>query len=469
MMKRTFSVLLPVTVLLSACGGGGGTGNSASSTVTGTAAYGKPMAGALVVATDAQTGQQCGQATTFADGTFSLNTSDCHPGDALLFSVSGGTPNGSPLDAIALPANGQLVSGTVNITPLTTLDLMTALAMTNLTITSISGGPHSQPSLQAISNPNFPGTYRIAEQTINDDLNSVLSKYGINGAIFHSVTQIFVANGTGIDGFFDAYPLSASGPGFIELGNAGNYLLQLTFPTNSGQTYTLSGSATATQSGSGTSTSGSSSGSGSTSNQTDATSCFNPHFLQNGNTINLSYDSTDSQGNTSTLTEMHSISGPVNWNGQSAWLDQYTGNASTTDYLIDHNNQSGIYSINFNGNTTNYSPYYNFIDFSTKSGQSYTYTTSYTSNGISAPIAQTVTTLFNGMKVVQVPAGNFNVCEFTENYAYQNTALSGANYQIVEDIAVGSGVDVQSVTTSSQGTTTLKLVSGNINGTAISP
>ena len=148
MMKRTIVALLSATVLLAACGGGGGSGNSvsttsgntASSTVTGTAAYGKPLAGAQVVAIDAQTGQQCAQATTLADGTFSLNTSACHQGDTLLFSVSGGTPNGSPLDAIAIPANGQLVSGMVNITPLTTLNLMTALAMTNLTITSISGG-----------------------------------------------------------------------------------------------------------------------------------------------------------------------------------------------------------------------------------------------------------------------------------------------------------------------------------------
>lgn len=483
MMKRTIVALLTATVLLAACGGGGGSGNSvsttsgntASSTVTGTAAYGKPLAGAQVVAIDAQTGQQCAQATTLADGTFSLNTSGCHQGDTLLFSVSGGTPNGSPLDAIAIPANGQLVSGTVNITPLTTLNLMTALAMTNLTITSISGGQLTQPSLQAMSNPNFSGTYRMAEQTINDDLNSVLSKYGINGATFHSVTQVFLANGTGIDGFFDAYPLSVSAPNSIALGNAGAYLLQLTFPTNSGEAYTLSGSATTANSGSGSPTSSNSSGSGgSTSSPTDATSCFNPHFLQNGNTINLVYDSTDTQGNTSTLTEAHRISGPFNSNGESFWQDQETEsgsiNASTTNNLIDQNNQSGIYSVSVNGHTTNYSPYYNFIDFTTLSGQSYTYNASYTSDGYSVPtMDQTVTTLFNGIKVVQVPAGNFKVCEFTENHSYQNAALSSENFRLVEDIAVGSGVNVQSTTTTTQGTTTMKLASGNINGTAISP
>ncbi len=472
MQIRTFTAFLSAVTVLTACGGGS-SGAPASSMVTGTAAYGKPMAGALVVATDAQTGQQCGQATTLANGTFSLSTSGCHPGDTLLFSVSGGTPNGSPLDAIAIPSDGQVVSGTVNITPLTTFNFLTALAMTNLTITSLSDGLPNQASLQAISNPNFSGTYRFAVQTINDDLISVLRQYGINGATFHSVTQTFVADGTGIDGFFDAYPLSVSGLNSLVLGNAAAPLLQLTFPTGGGKSYTLGGSAATTPSTSGTSGSGNSSGSGSTSNQTDATSCFNAHYLENGNTINLVYISTDTQGNTSTITETHSISGPISSNGQPAWRDQETengnNNVSSTNYLLDHNNQSGIYSATIGSYTTTYSPSIDFIDFTTKAGQSYTYNLSYTSNGNVFPMTQTVTTTFNGIKNVQTPAGNFNVCEFTQNYAYQNSALSGENYQVTQDIAVGSGVAVQTVTTTSQGTTTQKLISGNINGTAVNP
>lgn len=240
-----------------------------------------------------------------------------------------------------------------------------------------------------------------------------------------------------------------------------------------------SGAATNTQSSSSgasgiSNSNGSGSSSGQTSSgQTDATSCFNSKYLQNGNTINLIYGSTDSQGNSSTITEAHSISGPTNFNGQSAWQDQETEsgsiNASTTNYLIDKNNQSGIYSAVMGSYTTTYSPYNGFIDFTTKMGQSYTYNVSFSSNGNAVPMTQTVTTTFDGMKSVQVPAGNFNVCEFTANYVYQNTALTAENYQVVQNIAVGSGVNVMTVTTSNQGITTSKLVSGSINGTAISP
>lgn len=80
-----------------------------------------------------------------------------------------------------------------------------------------------------------------------------------------------------------------------------------------------------------------------------------------------------------------------------------------------------------------------------------------------------VMTTFDGIKSITVPAGNFSVCEFTENFSYQNPSLSAAGYKVVNDLAVGSGVNVQSVTTTSQGTTTLKLVSASINGTSINP
>lgn len=462
---------------LAACGGGGGGQAPAatSTTVTGTAAYGKPLAGMQVVAIDTKTGQTCGKTTTRADGTYTLSTGTCGQDDTLLFEVVGGTPNGSPLESMSVPNPGQTVSGTVNITPLTTFYLYTALALANISfdITTTSQSAPPPGVLQAMSSTSFSTTYEMAVSKIENSLTQVLSQYGINGATFDSVTQTFVTNGTGIDGFFDAYPLTVPNTNSIALGNLGNYLLQLQIPTTKGETYTLSGTATTTQGSSSTSGTSNSNGSGSSSGQTNATSCFNSKYLQNGNTINLVYGSTDSQGNSSTITETHSISGPTNFNGQSAWQDQETesgiNSASTTNYLIDQNNQSGIYSAVMGGYTTTYSPYNGFIDFTTKLGQSYEYNLSYTSNGNAVPMAQTVTTTFNGMKSVQVPAGNFNVCEFTANYAYQNSALSAENYQVVLDIAVGSGFNVQTETTSSQGTTTLKLISGSINGTAISP
>lgn len=183
-----------LSIALAACGGGGGgTVSTASqaSTVTGTVAYGKPMPGAQVVAIDTKTGQTCGQTTTRADGTYTLTTGTCGTGDTLLFELVGGAPNGSPLESMAVPNPGQTVSGTVNITPLTTFYLYTALAKISLVIntTSQSGPPPAV--LQSISSPNFSTTYEMAVSQIGDDLSKVLSLYGINGATFDSVTNVF--------------------------------------------------------------------------------------------------------------------------------------------------------------------------------------------------------------------------------------------------------------------------------------
>lgn len=469
-------VVSTLAFTLAACGGGGGDGTSTaakSTAVTGTAAFGKPLAGVQVVAIDTKTGQTCGQTTTQADGTYKLSTGTCGQGDTLLFEVVGGTPNGSPLESMSIPNPGQTVSGTINITPLTTFYLYTALASISLDITTTSQSAPPPDVLQAMSSSGFSTTYQMAVSKIDNSLTQVLSKYGINGATFDSVTQPFVANGTGIDSFFDDYPLTVPNAESIALGSSGNYLLQLGFPTTSGTTYTLSGTAVTSPSGGAASGTGTSSSSSGASGQNDATSCFNPHYLQNGNTIDLIYSTTDSQGNNSTLTENHSITGPVTWNGQSAWRDDETGGAgngsTTTNYLVNHDNQTGIYSIALGSYTTNYSPYYNFIDYTTRDGQTYTYNIAYTSDGNPVPLTQTVTTTFNGLKAVQVPAGNFNVCEFTSDYSYDNSALSAENYQIVQDIAAGSGVAVRTATTTVQGTTTQSLMSATINGIAITP
>ncbi|MHB1670109.1 hypothetical protein [Thiomonas sp.] len=161
-----------VTALLTGCGGGGSVASTTpvSSSASGTAAYGKPIAGGQILAIDS-TGKQCGSATTNADGTYAINL-DCVPGP-VLFTVSSGAPNGIPLDSLAIPASGQGVSGTVNITPLTTLILYDALASLKLNLASnaqvIALGP------QSFSASSFATTDQQATQTVLQALATTLS------------------------------------------------------------------------------------------------------------------------------------------------------------------------------------------------------------------------------------------------------------------------------------------------------
>lgn len=247
-----------VTALLAGCGGGGGSSVASvtpvSSSASGTAAYGKPIAGGQILAIDS-TGQQCGSATTNADGTYAIHL-DCVPGP-VLFTVSSGAPNGIPLDSLAIPASGQGVSGTVNITPLTTLILYDALASLKLNLASnaqvIALGP------QSFSASSFATTDQQATQTVLQALATTLIPYGITPLSFNPVTQAFQANGTGIDKFFDDYPESAPSPNTVALGTTGAFLAEVGFPSAPGGNPVFGGSAFAASTGSG---SGAGSGSG---------------------------------------------------------------------------------------------------------------------------------------------------------------------------------------------------------------
>jgi 6-phosphogluconolactonase (cycloisomerase 2 family) len=224
---------------LTACGGGGNsTGSSAGSAwVSGTAAYGRPVAGQTVSALDF-TGRICATATTAADGTFTMYTSSCAAG-AVAFYVSGYlTPGNAPLDAIALPPPGTtVVNGIVNIDPLTTL-----IAYDAAGLVAAASPPSNNDQVLAL----LPGVTAAQYQQAKTDvliaplLQALQTGYGITTTGFDPVTSPFVANGQGVDGFFDAYALSAT-PTAVQLiapSSVGAFV-QVTLPTAAGHPSTV--------------------------------------------------------------------------------------------------------------------------------------------------------------------------------------------------------------------------------------
>lgn len=238
---KTFSLLvgLSVTTLLAACGGGGSSSSGAQSTssVNGVVAYGAPVAGTQVIAIDSQ-GKQCGTATTDSTGRYTMTTT-CAAG-AVIFSAAGTTPGGAPLDALAFPGSGQTrVSGTVNLTPLTTLTIWYAIGNLNMNLTGNTQVLAMAPSL--VTAPN----YLAASDAILSVFSPLLTIYGIDASDFDPVRTVFLPNGLGIDGFFDDFPLTLSAQTTIQIAtssNPGSPLLVITFPTTPNSPPTISGS-----------------------------------------------------------------------------------------------------------------------------------------------------------------------------------------------------------------------------------
>jgi len=103
--------------VLAACGGGGGAGGGTASTATfsGTAAVGAPLPGGKVVVTDA-TGATVGNATTGADGSYTLSFDLAKFSAPFVITVTGAVGDASIQLVSVQPTSG---SATVNITPIT--------------------------------------------------------------------------------------------------------------------------------------------------------------------------------------------------------------------------------------------------------------------------------------------------------------------------------------------------------------
>ncbi len=282
--KNSLALLLSAAVLsLSACGGGGGgqasTGGSngvpgVPSALAGTAAYGKPVVGAKVVAVDIN-GNSCGTATTASDGSYTMNTT-CAPGPVEVAVVSG-APNSIPLVALALPASaGAAVSGTVNINPLTTMIVYDFLGTQTIAsgLNSPSDFAHALAAvpvleLAAYQQVGTNAAFALIGSAYQTASNSVVNRLSANGAPIASgydpVTANYVANGQGLDAFFDAYPETVTGTNNLQLGAGNSPVLSVTFSGSGTTPSALGGSAATSASGGNGGSAGSTTGSGSSS------------------------------------------------------------------------------------------------------------------------------------------------------------------------------------------------------------
>lgn len=175
---------------LTACGGDGG-GESPAPTVTlsGTAAMGAPMAGATIVVADATGAEVQGcknssgrtvTCTTRPDGGFTLTLKSGAKAPFVLTA----TPVGGGMAQVSMAS--EATSGTVNITPITTL-IAAALAP--------SGNPHS---LRA---SDFDAaTLQAAVAEIVAALKPLLDAVGTTA---DPLTGLFVTDGTGMDKALD--------------------------------------------------------------------------------------------------------------------------------------------------------------------------------------------------------------------------------------------------------------------------
>ncbi len=189
MKKNLLAVSIMTATLLSACGGGGGgssTGSSSggsASTITGTAATGKPIANATVNAYNAA--GQCGTATTDANGNFSMNVSKCS-GDTVL-DIPYGANYLYSLATSQYLANGSVV----NITP-----------WSSAILNGVLGNSVTAQGAQAIAKA-MTATLEQQIATASKQLVSALpGTYGISSG-FDPMHSPFTANSTGFDAVLD--------------------------------------------------------------------------------------------------------------------------------------------------------------------------------------------------------------------------------------------------------------------------
>jgi hypothetical protein len=253
-----------LSLSLTACGGGSSSGpsgqaqNTTPSSVKGTVAYGHPVVSGSVVAIDVN-GNKCGSATTASDGTYSMST-NCAPGPVEIAVISG-APNNIPLMTLAIPSDGNSpVSGTVNITPLTTSiayyflgtqplvgslqspsSFAQAVAYVPMVLTAAYQQKGASAAFAAINS-----AYQGAAQQVLSALSQSLATYGVsNSSDFNPVTTPFSANGKDVDAFFDAYPETVTGSNNLQLGANTQPLLSVTFSGAPNSPATLGGSAVA--------------------------------------------------------------------------------------------------------------------------------------------------------------------------------------------------------------------------------
>lgn len=225
------------TLTVGACGGGSDRGTSSPIEPTapsptykigGTAAYGQAVGGQVVQVQDA-TGKVCASGRTAANGSYAVDTTQCAAGSAAVYLANYTTPAGAPLNAVAVPPQGSpVINGVVNIDPLTTL---MSYAAAGLVVDT--SAPTGNAQVLALLPKVTLAQYQQARTSvlIAPLLQLLQRSHGVDTSGFDPGTTPFVANGQGIDGFFDAYPLTAT-PTSVQLQAPGSIgpLVLVTLP-----------------------------------------------------------------------------------------------------------------------------------------------------------------------------------------------------------------------------------------------
>ncbi len=187
-LNKTRTLLLPVilgSALIAGCGGGGAGGTTASATLSGTAASGAPITGAVTVKDSAGTEKTV---QISVDGSYSIDVSGMATGPFLL--KASGTVGSKSVTLLSVATTTD-VNGKINITP-----------FTDLIVANVSG----KSAEEFYNAPNYSLLVRTeldtAEDTLQKRLKPLLDKLGILATIDLLRTE-FKADHSGLDGALD--------------------------------------------------------------------------------------------------------------------------------------------------------------------------------------------------------------------------------------------------------------------------
>ncbi|MGH8323575.1 MAG: hypothetical protein ACRETD_07225, partial [Steroidobacteraceae bacterium] len=164
-------------------------------TVTGTAASGKPTAGATVTIKDASGNSATG--TTGTDGTFKV-TSTTKFSPPLLVQVGAGA--GATMYSVSADTN---LTTMINVTPLTDLVVRSYYNVQGVTADTAFGALASNP-------PPAAATVQILGNAVQSTVQLWLNNAGVANAGFNLISTPFNADGTGVDKVLDETTVTTS-------------------------------------------------------------------------------------------------------------------------------------------------------------------------------------------------------------------------------------------------------------------
>lgn len=207
--------------------------SGSSSTVSGTAATGDPIASATVTLVDSTGTVRTG--TTGADGSFSIDSTGLTPPFLLEVATNAGT-------LYSVSADGNL-STTINLTPLT-----------DIVVRSWYGVQGTDPASAFASPTTYPPPASTDVLALGTSVSTIMQPWlqaqGVNTAGFSAISTAFQAGtGTGIDGVLSMTSVSASGGTITAVINPGgpsaqNPTMQSITITPSSGTLTITSTAT---------------------------------------------------------------------------------------------------------------------------------------------------------------------------------------------------------------------------------